>query len=247
MVRPLLTVEDSPERLARVVAERVTAAAREDAAGRGAFHWALAGGSTPEALYRVLAGADVARRLPWSRMHAWFGDERCVPPDHPDSNYRMARAALLDHVPLPAEQVHRMAGEAPPERAAAAYADELGAALPARDGVPQLDLVLLGLGPDGHVASLFPGTTGLDAAEPATAVHVPRLDAWRLTLTPPVINAARRVWLLASGPGKADIVHAALGEPGGEPLPVQRLAPRGEWRWFLDAAAAARVERAGAR
>ncbi|MEF8793050.1 6-phosphogluconolactonase [Thiohalorhabdus sp.] len=238
---PEISVAEDRQSLYRAVAERLTAAARGDAAGRGAFHWALAGGSTPEGLYRLLAGPDFARRIPWPQVHAWFGDERCVPPGHPDSNYRMARSALLDHVAV--GRVYRMAGEAEPREAAAAYARQLREALPAPEGVPVLDLVVLGLGPDGHVASLFPDTDALVSEAPVAAAYVPRLAAWRLSLTVPVINSARRVWLLASGPDKAAVVATALAEPGAQPLPVQRLAPRGEWLWFLDAAAAAELPR----
>jgi 6-phosphogluconolactonase len=237
--RPRLIIEDSRDRLFRTVAEHLLAAADEAVAGRGGFHWALAGGATPEGLYRLLAAPGYAARLPWSATHVWFGDERCVPPDHPDSNFRMASRALLDHVPVAPGQVHRMAGEGPPEAAAADYAEALGRDLPAAaGGVPVLDLVLLGLGPDGHVASLFPGTQALTASQAATAVYVPKLGAWRLSLSLPVLNAARRVWLLASGGDKAAVVRQALGEPGDDPLPVQRLAPRGDWAWYLDAAAA---------
>lgn len=236
---PEITVADDRQGLYRAVAERLAAAAQMDVAGRAAFHWALAGGSTPEGLYRLLAGEDFTGRIPWPRVHAWFGDERCVPPDHPDSNYRMAVTALLDHVPVGG--VHRMAGEADPHEAADAYARELERVLSAPGGVPVLDLVLLGLGPDGHVASLFPDTAALGSEDPVTAVYVPHLDTWRLSLTLPVLNAARRIWLLASGPDKAAIAGAALADPGSRRLPVQRLAPRGEWTWFLDAAAAAEL------
>lgn len=239
---PEITVADDRQGLYRAVAERLTAAAQADAAGRGTFHWTLAGGSTPEGLYRLLAGEDLTARIPWPRVHAWFGDERCVPPDHPDSNYRMAVTALLDDVPVGG--VHRMAGEADPHEAADAYGRELERVLPASEGVPVLDLVLLGLGPDGHVASLFPSTDALASQDPVVAVYVPHLDVWRLSLTLPVLNAARRVWLLANGPDKAGIVATALAEPGSQPLPVQRLAPRGEWLWFLDAAAAAELSSA---
>jgi 6-phosphogluconolactonase len=238
---PELTIQPDRPRLFRAAAQRLTASARQEVAGHGAFHWALAGGSTPQGLYELLATSEFAGRIPWAGIHAWFGDERCVPPDHEQSNYRMARTALLDRVPLPAERVHRLAGEEAPAAAADAYAEAMARSLPQADGVPVLDLVLLGLGPDGHVASLFPGTPALEATGWVTAVHVPALDAWRLSLTLPVINAARRVWLLASGPDKAAIVRAAAAPPGSEPLPVQCLAPRGEWVWFLDQAAAAEL------
>ena len=238
---PAVTVLPDADALATTAAEAFIIAVGEAVATRGACHVALAGGSTPEGLYRRLAQPGYAERVPWEQVHIWFGDERGVPPDHADSNYRMARQALLDHVPLPPAQVHRMAGEDDPATAAAAYAEQLRSELPAADGIPVLDLVLLGLGPDGHIASLFPDTAALTATEPAVANWVPKLETWRLTLTYPVLNAARRVWLLAAGSGKAAVVAQALDAPHGEgELPVQRLNGGGEYRWFLDGVAAGR-------
>jgi 6-phosphogluconolactonase len=241
---PQLLIRDTPEDLFTAAAEALVEAANQAVAERGVFHWALAGGATPEGLYRRLAGPEFADRLPWAAMEVWFGDERCVPPDHADSNYRMAREALLDHVPVPPPQVHRMPGEAPPHEAARRYAAQLCARLPlTEDRTPVLDLALIGLGGDGHIASLFPGTDALTATEPAVANWVPAQDAWRLTLTYPVLNAARRVWLLACGAGKADIVARANGAVEHPPLPVQRLAPQGEYLWLLESAAASRLRR----
>lgn len=239
-MQPTLRIRDTPEEMLDEAAERFAAAFSDSVAGRGSFRVALAGGGTPEGLYRRLAGPDYAH-LPWGDCHVYFGDERAVPPDDPDSNYRMAREALLDHVPIPAAQVHRMPGEDEPTTAAAAYAERLRADLPAAEGVPVLDLVLLGLGADGHIASLFPGTSALDSTEPAAAHWVPSLAAWRLTLTLQVLQGARRTWLLASGPGKAAILARALGVAEAPPLPVQRLAPAGEYLWLLDRAAARKV------
>lgn len=237
---PTLLIRDHAEALFETAAERFAAALREAVAARGDCRVALAGGSTPAGLYQRLARPDYAD-LPWSRCHVYFGDERCVPPDDADSNYRMARQSLLDHVPIPMAQVHRMAGEDDPATAAAAYAERLRADLPVVEGVPVFDLILLGLGADGHIASLFPSTSALDRTEPVAAHWVPGLAAWRLTLTFPVLEGAGRTWLLASGTGKAAIVARALGVAETPPLPVQQLAPQGEYLWLLDRSAAETV------
>ncbi len=239
-MEPEVIVRDSSDALFAEAAERLVAEAQADAAERGAFRIALAGGSTPEGLYRRLAAPDLADLVPWDRTEVFFGDERCVRADHPDSNSRMARRALLDHVPLPASRIHPMDCGRDPRQAAADYARLLRERLPPRDGVPVFDLVLLGLGPDGHIASLFPGTVALTQTEPVAPSYVIRLGAWRLTLTFPVLNAARRVWLLATGEAKADIVRRALaGGTEQRALPVHRLRPAGELRVWLDRAAAA--------
>ena len=232
-------------------------AARRAVAARGRFVVALAGGSTPKAAYARLAtdaslGADV-----WGATHVWFGDERCVGPDSPDSNYRMAHEALLAHVPIPEAQVNRIEGEREPDDAAARYDALLrGEAVVGRDaaaardgtdvprdpiGAPLFDLVLLGIGPDGHTASLFPGTPGLDeqtrwvlavAAPVALTPKVPRI-----TLTFPALNAAREVVVLAVGAEKRDAVRAALGGGTAAP-PSGRVRGRERTVWVLDAAAA---------
>jgi 6-phosphogluconolactonase len=205
-------------------------------AQRGVFHLVLAGGSTPRGLYQRLAAPPHSKRMPWRKTHVWFGDERAVPPDHPDSNYRMARESLLDHVPIRPEQVHRIGAEEAPEAAAEAYVQSLARSAPQLDGLPCLDLVLLGLGEDGHVASLFPGTNILEERERwAAPVRVEHLDTWRVSLTLPVINNARAVWLLVTGESKAATVARALAPMGaGEGLPVRRLAPRSAPVWLID-------------
>jgi len=202
---------------------------------------ALSGGSTPRALHALLAdpGGPFAAAIDWGRVHVLFGDERCVPPDHPDSNYRMARETLLDRVPIPPGQVHRLRGEDPdPARAADDYQGRLRALFPA--GPPALDLVLLGTGADGHVASLFPGSPALREGLAWTAAVAPRGGHPRLTLTLPALRAARAVLLLASGPDKAAAAAAAWAGPG--PLPVQQVEPAsGDLTLVLDASAAAGV------
>jgi 6-phosphogluconolactonase len=221
--------------LARVAAERFVNAASDAIDHRGRFLVALSGGSTPKATYELLAETPHATQVAWRRVHVFWGDERCVPPDHANSNYRMAREALLDHVQIPAENVHRVRGELAPSHAAAAYQAELEDVI-GEGG--RFDLILLGVGTDGHTASLFPGTTALDERErSAVAVFVEELNAWRVTLTLPTINAARSIVFLVSGRTKAPAlarVHA------GEPLPAGMVQPTdGRLTWVVDRAAAA--------
>lgn len=221
--------------IAAAVAQRWAAIAREAVARQGAFRVALAGGNTPRALYRRLAQADYAQ-LPWSQTHVFFGDERCVTQDHPDSNYRMAREALLQHVPIPPDQVHAMVGQPDdPQGEARRYAERLAAE-------PALDLVLLGMGADGHFASLFPQTGAIDIIDrPVTAVFVSKLDAWRVSLTLPAITAADHVILMVAGTDKADTLAQAL-VPTSHGLPVERLIAARPTEWHVDARAAGRLE-----
>lgn len=239
-----LYVHPNPQTLSLAAAERWIELAGQAIAERGAFHAALSGGSTPKILYETLARPDLASQVEWHRVHIYFGDERAVPPTHPDSNYRMAELALLRHVPIPTTQVHPMETDLTRIRQnARAYEELLRTALPKdADGLPVLDLVLLGLGPDGHIASLFPRTCALrEQSQLTMAVYVDKLHAWRMTLTYPVIDRARHVMLLATGQGKAETVRRALREPAPEmeSLPVQRLRPAGTMEWRLDAEAAA--------
>jgi 6-phosphogluconolactonase len=202
-------------------------------ADRSIARVALAGGSTPKAMYRLLASPAFRERVDWQRVEIFFGDERCVPPDHADSNYRMAREALLDHVPLGADRVHRIAGERPPAEAAAQYQQTL-----ARIGdPPRLDLVLLGMGPDGHTASLFPGTPVLaETRALAAPVYVDKLESWRVTLTAPVLSAAAHVLITTVGAEKADAMATALtAAAGAVPIQLVRAVDR---RWLVDRVAA---------
>lgn len=232
-----LEVLSDAERLAHRTVDRVISSASAAIADRGCFTVALAGGSTPEPAYALLAERDRAQKIDWARVEVFWGDERSVPPDHPDSNYRMARHALLDLVPIPEKNVHRIRGEQPPEEAAAAYRLELQEHLGV-DG--RFDLILLGMGPDGHTASLFPGTGALQEQEQSVvAVYVERLDTWRITLTLPVINAARHVIFLVSGEEKA---RALARIHAGEPLPAAMVEPvDGKLTWLVDRDAAARL------
>jgi 6-phosphogluconolactonase len=234
-MRGELEVLSDAERLAHRAAGRFVSLASAAIARRGRFCVALAGGSTPEPVYALLAERPPTREIDWTRVEVFWGDERSVSPDHPDSNYRMARRALLDRVPIPEKNVHRIRGELPPEEAAAAYRlqlqDHLGV-----DG--RFDLILLGMGPDGHTASLFPGT---DASQEhsVVAVHVQKLDTWRVTLTLPVINAARHVIFLVSGEEKAPALARVYA---GDPLPAAMVEPAdGKLIWLVDRDAAARL------
>ena len=209
---------------------------------RGKFHIALSGGSTPGALYRLLASPKFAGRIPWDRVHVYFGDERTVPPDHADSNFRMAKDTLLDHVAIPVAHIHRIQAELEdPHEAASAYTRELTSHLPlTAQGVVQFDLQLLGVGTDGHTASLFPATPVLhERARLVEAVYVDKLDSWRITVTLPVIDHARHVMIMVSGSSKAEIVRDIFVNRNTPPYPVQLINPQGILEWHLDSAAAA--------
>jgi 6-phosphogluconolactonase len=227
-------------------AARLTAAARRAVQARGRFTLALSGGATPLRLFALLGMGEWLVRAPWEQTHIFWADERCVPPDHPDSNYGAARAALLLRLPTPAEQIHRWYGEAPdPEAEARRYADVLRRHSDrAADGMPRLDYILLGMGTDGHTASLFPHTAALRVADaPTAANYVPQLAATRLTLTFPALNAARAVLFLVTGAEKAHTLARVLEGPAQpDELPAQGVQPRdGTLTWLVDAAAAAQL------
>ncbi len=232
-----LEVLDDPDAVARWTADLLLERAL---AGSGPFIVALSGGSTPKRLYEVLAGGDYARRFPWDRVRFCFGDERMVPPTHDDSNYGMANAALLSKVPVPPANVFRMPTDGDPTEAAARYGRELRELYGTdrlEPGRPLFDVVLLGLGENGHTASLFPDTPVLDeetawvgCCEPHDAPHA------RLTLTYPAIGSSAAVLFLVAGAGKAPVVRAVRG--GDASLPAARVRSEGELVWVLDRAAA---------
>jgi 6-phosphogluconolactonase len=197
---------------------------------------ALAGGSTPRAAYQHLA----ARCPPWARADFFFGDERIVPPEAEGSNFRMADDALLHRLPLDPDQVHRIRGELSPDQAAALAEEDLRASVPG-DPYPQLDLVLLGMGPDGHTASLFPGAPELDETERLMIpVHRPEMpQPWRVSMTLPVLNAGKRVLVVVGGAEKARMVPRAIGRDPG--IPAGRLDPEGEFTWLLTEDAATQL------
>jgi 6-phosphogluconolactonase len=231
-----LVIEATP-RLAEVAAEWFAAAVEADVRDRGRCAVALAGGDTARPLYERLAGDPFARRISWRDVEVFFGDERAVPPDDPASNYRMAAASLLGRVPIPPAQVHRMEAERADRDTAARDYDRL---LPG-----QLDVLLLGVGADGHTASLFPDSAALEErVRRVMPVLGPKPPAERLTITPPVVSAARRVAVLVAGASKAAVVARVLRGPlRPRDLPAQ-LALGGTWFLDREAAAALRSEEA---
>ncbi|MGH7887043.1 MAG: 6-phosphogluconolactonase, partial [Candidatus Binatia bacterium] len=195
--RQIIICRDAHE-LSRKAAQQFVALARQAIAARGRFSVALSGGSTPKALYSLLATGEFSEQLAWRQNDLFWGDERCVAPDHPESNFRMVKEALLSKISIPSENVHRMSGENEPAIAAAAYEAELRQFVSsATEKFPRFDLILLGLGEDGHTASLFPGSSALNETERLVATtYVVKLQAHRLSLTFPLINNAAQVSFL---------------------------------------------------
>ena len=242
--------------LMRDAAARVVACYEAAIARRGVFHFALSGGSTPKALFGLLASVDWAARFDWSKVHLWWSDERDVPSDSLDSNYRMAYESLISKVSVPEANIHRVKTELGAEAAAASYIGEIvqwlrddGAKLD--DAEPTsyfilhpFDLILLGMGDDGHTASLFPGTSAVSERDRIVGAHfVPKVNMLRITFTYPLINAARTVMFLVSGAGKADMLKRVLMEfHHPDVLPAQGVAPTSDdLVWMVDAAAAAKL------
>ncbi len=217
----------------------------ESAQPNGApFNIALSGGSTPRLLYEILAGPEFAGVIPWQRLHIYFGDERCVPLDDPASNHLMVKKAMLDHVPIPAANIHPINGGNDPHAEADRYAGEISRNLPnGANGLPRFGLVLLGLGGDGHTASLFPTVA---AAAPGRDDRIclrsvqPESGQERVSLTMPVINAAKMVAFLVTGAAKAQVVAEVLKKKGAyRTYPAALVAPTaGRLRWYLDSDAA---------
>ena len=229
---------------ARAVAGRFVELAARSIRARGRFAVALAGGATPRRAYESLASDEFRDAVDWPRVHVFFGDERCVPPDHPESNYRTANEALLARVPVPAQNVRRMRGEGDPEVSARLYEDELRGFF-AGEAWPRFDLVMLGLGDDGHTASLFPHTPALaERTAWVAANRVEKLGARRLTLTAPALNQAAHVVFMVAGAGKsAPLAEVLCGARDPSRLPAQMIEPLdGTLEWFVDKAAAAKLQ-----
>jgi 6-phosphogluconolactonase len=237
-----IRVLTTPQELFAAAAEEIVRLANQAVAERGRFTIALSGGSTPKSLYNLLA-TNARTTLPWDRMYFFWSDERHVPPDDPDSNYRMVNEAMLSKVPVPPGNVFRVPTENPDAAAAAReYESTLRKFFGFEPGqFPQFDLILLGMGPDGHTASLFPGTAGLqEKSRLVIANWVEKLKTHRLTFTLPVLNAARSVAFLVSGTDKASVLRSVLEEKvPGEQYPAKLVQPTdGKLTWFLDRGAA---------
>ena len=260
-----LQVEPTPAALMRLAAKGVVFWAQKAIERRGAAHIALSGGSTPKALFELLATEVFARQIFWERVHLWWSDERDVPSDDNDSNYKMARDALISKVPIPDANVHRVKTELGAAQAAADYEAEMLRVIAGVDEIsspphplisqphqdhepsapirPRFDLILLGMGDDGHTASLFPHTGALPVKDRLVASHfVPKVNMQRITFTYPLINSADTVIFLVSGAGKAGTLRRVLiGEVQPDELPSQGVTPQGKLFWMVDAAAAAEV------
>jgi 6-phosphogluconolactonase len=242
VTKPEIIVCHDAGELSRKAAEQFASVAKATVSVRGRFSVALSGGSTPKALYALLATDEFRSQLPWQQLHLFWGDERCVPPDHAESNFRMVEEALLSKITMPSENIHRMAGEKAPAEGAADYQVQLQKFFHLADGAwPRFDLVLLGLGEDGHTASLFPGSAALNEQQRWVATsYVEKLHAHRLTLTFPLINQAAQISFLVSGASKAPIVEAIICHSN-DSLPAARIQPvDGQLTWFVtqDAAGA---------
>jgi 6-phosphogluconolactonase len=233
--------------LAKEAAERCARIAQEAVARAGRFTIALSGGSTPKLLYSLLAAEPYSTRVPWQQTHVFWGDERAVPPADPDSNFGMAKATLLDRVPIPADLVHRMQAERDDlGLVAREYEAEIARSFGVSPGTepPAFDLILLGLGPDGHTASLFPHTEAVrERARWVVRNHVPTLKTDRVTLTTPILNQASMVLFLVAGADKAPALQAVLEGPADpERLPAQLIRPTsGRLIWLADRAAAGQL------
>lgn len=237
MTNPEIKVLPDAQALAAEGARRFVDLARQATELKGRFSVALSGGRTPEKMFQLLAGEPYRSQVAWEKVEIFFSDERCVPPDSQESNYRTASAALLSKVPIPGDNVYRMRGEIDPQQAAIEY----GQTLKEKFADGGLDLVFLGMGPDGHTASLFPGTEALrETKHRCVANHVPKLNAWRLTMTAPFLNRAGAVIFLVTGADKAQTVSQVLEGPSDpQRLPSQLIRPEpGKMIWLLDAAAA---------
>ncbi len=236
----MIKVYPDPESLSRAAAALLVTQANLAVAHRGRFSVALSGGTTPRRTYELLAAPPFLDQAPWDRMHVFWGDERCVPLDDPRSNARMAKTAWLDRVPIPKAQIHPLDCARAPAEAARHYEAQLREFFAGRP--PRLDLVLLGLGDNGHTASLFPGTMVLEETRHwAAPVYVAEADLYRVTLTAPLINQAAVVAFLVAGGSKAGVLQEVLHGPR-DPgrLPAQLIQPQnGEVLWLIDQEAAA--------
>ena len=242
-------VYDTPERVAQAAAEVFAKYAVDAAQARGIARIAISGGTTPKRMFALLAAEPFRSQVPWDKIALYWVDERCVGPDDAESNFRMTREQLLSKVPLPTENIFRMEGELNPEEAASKYEAALRNSFKLEGAqAPAFDLLLLGMGDDGHTASLFPHTAAIDElGRLVVANHVPQKDTWRITLTWPVINHARMVVFLIEGAAKADRLHEVLlGDYDPETLPSQLIRPdSGKLNLLLDAEAARRLPKVG--
>jgi len=240
---PKIIIEETPDQATQTAASLFKGIVCEAVADQKTCCLALSGGTTPHRLYEQLAQSALSEEIPWGQVEVFFGDERCVPQDHPESNYRMAQRALLDHVPIKLNQVHPMPADSQDIDAAAGdYERLIRKIVPAEQaGIPRFDLILLGMGADGHIASLFPDSQSLDEDRKLVVSHyVPVMDRRRMTFTFPLINSARNVLILITGSDKVEVVRDVLkhDEAKRRLLPAARVCPtNGVLIYVLDRAA----------
>lgn len=235
-----IRILENAEGVARTAANCFVDIAESSISAQGQFSVALAGGSTPRRTYELLATEEHRNRIAWPKVHIFFGDERCVPPTDATSNYRMAEEAMISLLPIPSQNIHPMAGEGDAVANASLYESDLQTFFDEASW-PRFDLVLLGMGNDGHTASLFPGTRALSEREAwVLANWVEKLNAYRITLTPPAINHAANVVFLITGAGKTkSLLHVLRGARDPQKLPAQLIQPiDGSLLWLVDEAAA---------
>jgi 6-phosphogluconolactonase len=242
MNRQTIQLAADPQALAQLAAGRIVKASAESIGRKGSFAIALSGGSTPKATFGLLAAEPLRSQVDWTKWDVYWGDERCVPPDHPDSNYKMAVDAMLSKVPVRQSSIHRMKGEIDPNAAAIEY----GRLLKEKFGDGGMDMVMLGMGPDGHTLSLFPGTTALaEKNHRCVANWVEKFKTFRVTMTAPFVNKARQICIIVAGADKRDRVREVIEGPyEPERLPIQLINPApagGELIWLMDKAAAGAV------
>jgi 6-phosphogluconolactonase len=240
MLKVYRDLEDVSQNAAKILLE----AAQMTVKTQGRFSLVLSGGNTPRRLYELLAKPPYREQMPWKNTHVFWGDERCVPADDQRNNANMARQVLLDQVPIPDEQIHPIASTLPPLKAAENYQDTLKEYFKSKSA--GFDLVLLGLGENGHTASLFPGTAVLDEDRYwVSEVYVANLRMWRVTLTAPILNRARKTIFLVSGAGKAWVLNQVINGPRRpKELPAQLIQPQnGDLLWLVDQAAASLIQR----
>lgn len=232
------------DQLAAAAAELFAELASESVAVGGRFRVALSGGSTPRRTFEVLASPELSSHVDWSKVDIFWGDERCVPADDPESNYGMTRKALLRRVPIPEPNIHRVRTEmCSPQAAAFEYEGEIRSSFVDQIAIPRFDLIYLGLGTNGHTASLFPHSPVLqEKVRLVAAVFVPEVNSWRISMTAGLLNHGRTVAFLVSGPEKAQVLRdVVLGPRDPERLPAQLIIPDGRLIWIADEAAAALV------
>ena len=240
-MKPAIEVCPNNDALIQAAAERIATILEQTLRAKQTATLTLTGGKTPKPIYELLGSPPYLERIDWDRVHFFWGDERCVPPENPDSNFGMAWNALLSKLGVPSDHIHRMKGELEDaESAASLYESEIRRTLPEFD-VPSFDLVLLGMGADGHVASLFPGTTW-DEEKLVVANHMPQTGARRISMTPRILNEAREVLFIVAGAEKSKALAEVLGNPASR-LPAARIHPaNGGLIWLVDNAAAGSIE-----